>query len=127
MRGQSPRPGVVLATAAALCVLNSGRAGLSGTVPVGTGPGVCCCWTLGIAIIVAADKIEIVVTFCRGPRSTGPFQKARDAGTVPATGGCVGISGGSPCSEFRSRLAFRGQSPLEPDLVCAVADALRSR
>jgi hypothetical protein len=66
MRGQSPRPGVVLASAVARRVLNSGRARLSGTVPVGTGPGVCCCWTLGIAIIVATDKIEITVTFRLG-------------------------------------------------------------
>ena len=97
MRGQSPQPGGVLASAVACRVLNSGHYWPSGTVPVGTGPGVCCCWTLGIAIIVAADKIEITVTFRRGL----PVQQV-----------------------LSRRPVLRGQSP-QPGVVLASAVARR--
>jgi hypothetical protein len=83
MRGQSPQPGVVLASAVARRVLNSGRVWLSGTVPVGTGPGVCCCWPPAIALIVATDKIEIIVTFRPGPPFKGSFPRGQSCGDSP--------------------------------------------
>jgi hypothetical protein len=73
MRGQSPQSGVALALVAARRVLNPGHHRPSGTVPVGTGTGVRCCWSPAIAIIVAADKIEIIVTFRPGPPFNGSF------------------------------------------------------
>ncbi len=97
MRGQSPQPGGVLASAVARRVLNSGHPRLSGTVPVGIRPGVCCCWPPAIALIVVTDKIEIIVTFRRGL----PVQQV-----------------------LSRRPVLRGQSP-QPGVVLASAVACR--